>query len=350
MNDRLGDLGGNAVPSWAMDDAGTTDEEAGFIENVQGVNGLGTSNGASNGTTWNSTSNEDEDDFDFAPSSTTDAEDNLQEVEQQSYMDQFFKDVDEIKGGINEIERVTKRIGELNEEANFSVSETKEKELGAELRPLINATNTKAKQTKTLLTYLKEENEKLETAGTVKSSDMRVRENLCNTLTRKFIDEMKIYQAAQQKYKSDIKSKAERQILTVKEDATPEEIDQIMQSEGGREEFFQQQILDGGVNDNIKQAYTKVATKYQDMIALEQSVAELHQMFLDFALLTEQQGELIDQIEYNVKSAADYVEDANVQVHEAIEYSKSIRKKQCCIIVIVIVLTFIVLFSLGILP
>ena len=77
-----------------------------------------------------------------------------------------------------------------------------------------------------------------------------------------------------------------------------------------------------------RKAYTKVAGKYQDVLALEQSVAELHQMFLDFALLTEQQGELIDQIEFNVKSAADYVEEANVDVYHAIESSKSIRKKQ----------------------
>ena len=44
--------------------------------------------------------------------------------------------------------------------------------------------------------------------------------------------------------------------------------------------------------------YAKVAGKYQDVLTLEQSVAELHQMFLDFALLTEQQGELLDQIEF----------------------------------------------------
>jgi hypothetical protein len=66
------------------------------------------------------------------------------------------------------------------------------------------------------------------------------------------------------------------------------------------------------------------------VLTLEQSVAELHQMFLDFALLTEQQGELLDQIEFQVKNAADHVEDANVDVHEAIEYQKAIRKKQWC--------------------
>ena len=74
--------------------------------------------------------------------------------------------------------------------------------------------------------------------------------------------------------------------------------------------------------------YAKVAGKYQDVLALESSVAELHQMFLDFALLTEQQGELLDQIEFQVKQAGDYIEDANVDVYESIQYQSSIRKKQ----------------------
>jgi t-SNARE complex subunit (syntaxin) len=64
------------------------------------------------------------------------------------------------------------------------------------------------------------------------------------------------------------------------------------------------------------------------VLTLEQSVAELHQMFLDFALLTEQQGELLDQIEFNVRSAADYVEEGNVDLFESIEFQKKIRKKQ----------------------
>ena len=80
-------------------------------------------------------------------------------------------------------------------------------------------------------------------------------------------------------------------------------------------------------NPKYRQAYSNVAGKYQDVLCLKQSVAELHQMFLDFALLTEQQVELLDQIEFNVKSAGDYVEDANVDVYEAIEYQKKIRKE-----------------------
>ena len=73
-------------------------------------------------------------------------------------------------------------------------------------------------------------------------------------------------------------------------------------------------------------------------------------MFLDFALLTEQQGELLDQIEFQVKQAADYVEDANVDVYESIEYQRKIRKKQCWIILIVVIATVVLLFAIGVLP
>jgi t-SNARE complex subunit (syntaxin) len=181
-------------------------------------------------------------------------------------------------------------------------------------------------------------------------STNRVRENLCNTLTRKFIDEMKAYQASQQKYKTDIKKKVKRQVQIVKPDATDEEIDEVMRSEGGRDALYRERILAGGVNDQVKTTYAKVAGKYQDVLALEQSVAELHQMFLDFALLTEQQGELLDQIEFQVKQAGDYIEDANVDVYESIEYQRKIRKKQCWILLIVVIATIVILFAVGVLP
>jgi len=77
-----------------------------------------------------------------------------------------------------------------------------------------------------------------------------------------------------------------------------------------------------GVADPIKNVYNNVADKYQDVLTLEASVAELHQMFLDFALLTEQQGEMLDQIEYQVKSAGDYIDDGNVDIQGAIQYQK----------------------------
>jgi len=247
------------------------------------------------------------------------------------------------------IKAATKRISDINQEVITATTAEKENAITADLSPIISETNKKANFTKTLLQRLREETESLKNKGS-KVSDTRIRENLVNTLTRKFVDIMKDYQNAQTKYKSDIKKKVTRQVQFVKEDVTPEEIDSIMRS-GGRQEVYKQAILTGGAADVIRNTYINVRDKYQDVLVLEASVAELHQMFLDFALLTDQQGALLDQIEHHVKAASDYIEEGNKEMVEAIEIQKSIRKKHCCIIVIVLVIIgIIVAIILGTRP
>mmetsp|Transcript_9386 Transcript_9386/g.13057 ORF Transcript_9386/g.13057 Transcript_9386/m.13057 type:complete len:351 (-) Transcript_9386:81-1133(-) len=350
MNDLLGDLNDD-VPAWARDDGGGGGGGDGDGDVEMGAMKGGGGGGGGFGEDSDDNNPFSEDFGETEPLKEDDPQFPGGKNEQQpKFMQAFFTDVDSIKEDIDSITNATKRIGEINEQAVLATSDAKEKELSDELRPLVDNTNKRAKRTKNLLALLKEDNAKLKKEDSVKASDMRIRENLCNTLTRKFIDEMKLYQNAQQKYKSDIKKKVTRQVQIVKPDATNEEIDMVMKSEGGKEALYKETILAGGVADPIKTAYQNVAGKYQDVLTLEQSVAELHQMFLDFALLTDQQGELLDQIEHQVKSAADYIEDANVDVHEAIEYQKAIRKKQCWIILIVIVCVIILLFAAKVIP
>mmetsp|Transcript_25450 Transcript_25450/g.28543 ORF Transcript_25450/g.28543 Transcript_25450/m.28543 type:complete len:323 (+) Transcript_25450:176-1144(+) len=317
MNNLMGD-----IPAWAEDDS---DSDGGDENNPQGnwnnnVNGGGGGGG------------------DIEMKQQQNQNDGSQ------YMSTFFSEVDVINADIKAVAQASKDIGIINEQSMRTTTTAEEQKLSKKLGPLIDATNKRAKNTKTMLGLLKEETEKFNTNGELNASNVRVRENMNTTLTKKFIDEMKIYQQAQQKYKTDIKNKVKRQVQVVKPDATDEEIDDVMKSEGGRDALYKKSILAGGVNDQVKTTYAKVAGKYQDVLTLEQSVAELHQMFLDFALLTEQQGELLDQIEFNVVQATDYVEEANIETHTAIEYQKSIRKKQCWIIVIVSIVAAIVIY------
>jgi t-SNARE complex subunit (syntaxin) len=50
--------------------------------------------------------------------------------------------------------------------------------------------------------------------------------------------------------------------------------------------------------------------------------------------LTEQQGELLDSIEYSVTAANEHVEYANEETVKAIEYQTAIRKKQWYVLTI----------------
>lgn len=247
------------------------------------------------------------------------------------FMQDFFGDVEIVKANILTIKEATRKIAEINQNVLQATTNERESEFSSELEPTVKSTNKKAADAKKFLKSMREHTDEIKSRGAKQTPEIRIRENLVNTLTRKFVEVMKEYQNAQTKYKTEIKKKVKRQVTIVKADATTEEIDAVFKSGGGSGDVLKNAILSGEPSDAVRNAYINVADKYQDVLTLEASVAELHQMFLDFALLTEQQGELLDQIEHQVKEASDYIDAGNTEMIEAIEIQKSIRYKQLCI-------------------
>lgn len=161
------------------------------------------------------------------------------------YMQQFFSDVEIIKANIIIIKEATRKIADINQNVLQATTTDKEQDFSSELEPLIKSTNKKAADAKQFLQALRQETEnmKANNSQTNKTNEIRIRENLLNTLTRKFVDVMKDYQNAQTKYKTDIKKKVKRQVQIVKPDATTEEIDAVFKSGGGAGEVFKSAIL-----------------------------------------------------------------------------------------------------------
>ena len=139
----------------------------------------------------------------------------------------------------------------------------------------------------------------------------------------------------------------ERGAGVLKPDVTDEEIDTVLRADGSSNRVMRSAILRNSA-DPIKDAYAHAADRYQDVLKLEQSVAELHQLFLDFALLTEQQGEALDQIEYQVRAAGEYVESGNADIRYAIKYQTELRRRYCCCCVIVVVVLAVILIYLAV--
>ena len=63
---------------------------------------------------------------------------------------------------------------------------------------------------------------------------------------------------------------------------------------------------------------------------------------------TEQQGEALDQIEYQVRAAGEYVESGNADIRYAIKYQTELRRRYCCCCVIVLVVVAVVLIYLAV--
>lgn len=268
-------------------------------------------------------------------------------TEHTAFLNTFFDNVEEVKANIQEIKNATRKIAEINQNVLQATTNEREQDYSNELEPLIKATNQKAAFAKRLLQGIKDETDGVKDAKIINSPEHRIRSNLGMTLTRKFVEVMKEYQNAQMKYKLDIKKKVKRQVQIVKPNATTEEIDAVFKSGSGAGGLYKSTILKGEASDAVQNAYMNVADKYRDVLALESSMAELHQMFLDFALLTEQQGELLDQIEHQVKEASDFIDQGNTEMVSAIELQKSIRYKQCCLATCIITVIVIVVLIVA---
>uniref|UniRef100_A0A0R3WPP9 t-SNARE coiled-coil homology domain-containing protein n=1 Tax=Hydatigena taeniaeformis TaxID=6205 RepID=A0A0R3WPP9_HYDTA len=94
--------------------------------------------------------------------------------------------------------------------------------------------------------------------------------------------------------------------------------------ESGNPQIFTQSIL--ADTQLARQTLSEIEARHQDIIKLEQSIKELHDMFQDLATLVDSQQETIDKIEYNVDQAKDYIETAKTDVEKAVVYQKKSRK------------------------
>uniref|UniRef100_A0A2I3GQ59 Syntaxin-1A n=1 Tax=Nomascus leucogenys TaxID=61853 RepID=A0A2I3GQ59_NOMLE len=103
-------------------------------------------------------------------------------------------------------------------------------------------------------------------------------------------------------------------------------------------------IMDSSIS---KQALSEIETRHSEIIKLENSIRELHDMFMDMAMLVESQGEMIDRIEYNVEHAVDYVERAVSDTKKAVKYQSKARRKKIMIIICCVILGIVIASTVG---
>ncbi|XP_072106906.1 syntaxin-3-like, partial [Mobula birostris] len=83
------------------------------------------------------------------------------------------------------------------------------------------------------------------------------------------------------------------------------------------------QIIESQIS---KQALSEIESRHRDIVRLESSIRELHDMFTDIAMLVENQGEIVNNIEVNVLKATDHVEMAKAETKKAVKYQSQARK------------------------
>jgi len=159
-------------------------------------------------------------------------------------------------------------------------------------------------------------------SGNRTSVDLRIRRTQHSVLSRKFVEVMTEYNEAQTLFRERSKGRIQRQLEITGRTTTDDELEEMLET-GGPSVFTADIISDSQIT---RQALNEIESRHKDIMKLETSIRELHEMFTDMAMFVETQGEMINNIEKNVMNAADYVEHAKEETKKAIKYHSKARR------------------------
>ncbi|XP_042308498.1 syntaxin-3 isoform X1 [Sceloporus undulatus] len=246
-----------------------------------------------------------------------DADDDLEiAIDNTAFMDEFFAEIEETRQNIDKIsENVeeAKRLYSIILSAPIPEPKTKDdlEQLTADIKKMANSVRNK----------LKSMERNIEQDEVRSSADLRIRKSQHSVLSRKFVDVMTKYNEAQVDFRERSKGRIQRQLEITGKNTTDEELEEMLES--GNPSIFTSGIMDSQIS---KQALSEIEGRHKDIVRLESSIKELHDMFVDIAMLVENQGEIVDNIELNVMHTLDHVEKAREETKKALKYKSSARK------------------------
>ncbi|XP_032139202.1 syntaxin-3 isoform X2 [Sapajus apella] len=258
-------------------------------------------------------------------------------IDNTAFMDEFFSEVEETRLNIDKIsEHVeeAKKLYSIILSAPIPEPKTKDdlEQLTTEIKKRANNVRNK----------LKSMEKHIEEDEVRSSADLRIRKSQHSVLSRKFVEVMTKYNEAQVDFRERSKGRIQRQLEITGKKTTDEELEEMLES--GNPAIFTSGIIDSQIS---KQALSEIEGRHKDIVRLESSIKELHDMFMDIAMLVENQGSMIDRIENNMDQSVGFVERAVADTKKAVKYQSEARRKKIMIMICCIILAIILASTIG---
>lgn len=270
------------------------------------------------------------------------------DLETEQNLGQFFEEVSGIKADMETIKELLEKLKKFNEETKSIHKASAMKSLRDRMdRDVVSVLKT-AREIKGKLEALDEANmaNRRVTGCEEGTPTDRTRTSVTNGLRKKLKDLMGEFQSLRQKVAGEYRETIERRYFTITgENASEETIEKII-STGESETFLQKAIQEQG-RGQILDTIHEIQERHDAAKEIEKSLLELHQIFLDMAVLVEAQGEQLNDIEHHVIHAANYVDHGTKQLKGAKKYQRNTRKWMCIGIILLLILVFIIVIPIA---
>ncbi|KAL8204845.1 hypothetical protein R6Q57_010468 [Mikania cordata] len=260
---------------------------------------------------------------------------------------EFFHDVDAIKEELKGLESLHDQLQSSNEQSKTLHNANSIKKLRTKMDNDVVSSIKKAKLIKNRLEALDRSNEtnrNLPNCGPGSSTD-RTRTSVVSGLRKQLQSSMKSFNDLRQKMAAEHRETVQRRYYTVTGENADEAIVDKLISTGESENFLQKAIQEQG-RGQVMETVLEIQERHDAVTVIERNLKELHQVFMDMAVLVEVQGEQLDDIESHVNRANSYVTRGTQQLNEARKKQKNTRKWACFGILLLLIIIAIVVLSI----
>lgn len=261
-------------------------------------------------------------------------------------MEAFNKQIQEVEVQVDKLSGLLIKLKDANEESKAATKASQMKAIKKRMEKDIDEVGKIARNVKGKLEALNKDNlTNRQKPGCQKGTAIdRARMNMTNSLTKKFKDLMIEFQALRQRIQDEYREVVERRVITVT-GTRPDEtmIDELIET-GNSEQIFQNAFEHMG-RGMVISTVEEIQERHDAVKEIEKRLSELHQVYLDMAVLVEAQSEILDNIENQVTNAVDHVRTGTDALHTAKSLQKKSRKCMMIAIILLLVIALIIVLS-----
>jgi len=267
----------------------------------------------------------------------------------ESNLGMFLEEAENVKKEMGSIREILDQLQEANEESKTLHKPEALKSLRNKINTDIVTVQKKARSIKSQLEEMDRANAANRRLSGYKEGTpiYRTRIAVTNGLRKKLKELMMDFQGLRQKMMTEYKDTVGRRYFTVTGEYPDEEvIDKIISDGSGGEEFLKRAIQEHG-KGKVLETVVEIQDRHDAAKEIEKSLLELHQVFLDMAVMVEAQGEQMDDIEHHVLNASHYVKDGTKELKSAKGYQKSSRKWMCIGIILLLIIILVIVIPIA---
>lgn len=238
---------------------------------------------------------------------------------------------------INNIRDEADKLKTYKEQAIKASSSEKENEVKKNIEECLEVLNTNKQEGKNVADNLKLKVNAYKELLKNKSEELKEEDygkceiRVINNLNGTYLNNFKEALSYSQNIENDIKTAIQKKILRSAEEILGKELDddqkkEFLENPERLQQLYENRLTHGLAHVKLRNMVSDLENRHKEILNLEKNVNQVNRLFLDLALLVDQQGEMIDNIEMNIKDAKNFVEKGTEDIRKAKEYQDAARK------------------------